>query len=326
MVVECPECGAKFSLDESRIPGEVAKVRCSRCRHVFRLTRQGEIIEGEGAPPAGESPQPFPPEDQGTALPAPEAREAAAPGPGPGPETVAEAAATPPPGAESTGLTSLAHGLRRWWWLAACGLVMAIFLGWWFVQGKSAPGPLKPLTDVIKRLKAKAPPAKPAAPEAQDPKKDAPAGAVATPPPPPVPAPDLRELAVDWAQAHYQDLVNDQAGQLLIIQGEVVNRSKTPRGPIRLKANLTNALHQILREEVVYAGTTLSEAELKSLNPEQIKAWLQKPGGRSQEQVLKPGQKQPFAVVFFGAPENLLELLAGFQIMVVEGPEAPARP
>jgi predicted Zn finger-like uncharacterized protein len=328
MVVQCPECGAKFTLDESRIPGEVAKVRCSRCRHVFRITRQGQVIDEAWAPPAEESPEPLPPGEEPEAPPSPDAREAAAPEPPPEPETVVQAAAAPPPVAESTGSASVAHGLRRWWWLAACALVIALFLGWWFVQGKSAPGPLKPLTDMIKRLKAKAPPPKPAAPEAQEAKKDAPApaGTVATPPPPPAPAPDLQELAVDWAQAQYLGLANDQAGQVLIIQGEVINKGKTPRGPIRLKASLTDFLHQPLKDEVVYAGTTLSDAELKSLDPERIKGWLQKPGGRSQEQVLKPGQKQPFTVVFFGAPGNLAESQAGFQIMVVEAPQAPARP
>jgi predicted Zn finger-like uncharacterized protein len=327
MVVECPECGAKFSLDENRIPGALAKVRCSRCRHVFRITRQGQVIGPEWAPPAEESPEPLSPGEEREAAPASDGWERAAPMPALEPETVAEAAA-PSPRAESTGSASVAHRLRLWWWLPALGLAIAVFLGWWFIQGKSAPGPLKPVIDVIKRLKAKAPPAKPAAPEAPGLKKDAttPAGAVATPPPPPAPAPDLRELPVDWAQAHYQGLVNDKAGQLLIIQGEVINKGKTPRGPIRLKASLTDSRHQPLKEEVVYAGTTLSDAELKSLDPEKIKGWLHQPGGRSQEQVLKPGQKQPFTVVFFGAPGNLVESQSGFQVMVVEGPQAPTRP
>jgi hypothetical protein len=72
----------------------------------------------------------------------------------------------------------------------------------------------------------------------------------------------------------------------------------------------------------VYAGTTLSDTDLKTLNPEEIKGWLAKPGGRSQERVLKSGKKQPFAVVFFGVPNNLAETQSGFQLVVVEGPVA----
>jgi hypothetical protein len=126
---------------------------------------------------------------------------------------------------------------------------------------------------------------------------------------------------VDWAEAHYQGLVNDKGGgQLLLIQGEVINKGKTPRGPIRLKATLTDSQHRPLREEMIYAGTMLTDAELKTLNPEVIKDWLAKPGGRSQERLLKPGEKQPFAAVFFSAPGNLAETQAGFQLLVVEGP------
>jgi hypothetical protein len=144
---------------------------------------------------------------------------------------------------------------------------------------------------------------------------------VVKPPPPPVPPKDLREVRVDWAQAHYQGLVNPKAGQLLVIQGEVVNKGKTPRGPICLKVTLTDAQHLPLKEEIVYTGTTLTDAELKSLDPSEIKSWLARPGGRSQKKVLKPGEKQPFTAVFFGVPNNLAEAQSGFQLVVVEGPK-----
>ena len=77
-----------------------------------------------------------------------------------------------------------------------------------------------------------------------------------------------------------------------------------------------------MREEFVYAGTSLSDNELKTLPPEEIKGWLTKPGGRSQERVIKPGDKEPFSVVFFGVPNNLAETQSGFQLVVVEGPVA----
>lgn len=316
MVVKCPECGAKFFLDESRIPGATAKVRCSRCRHVFRLTREGEIVSPEWVPPLEEYPESLPPEEEREAMPPPDVRKAAEPAPVPEKEKAPEAMAPPPPEAAPAAVASAAQKLRRWWWVAASALVLIVALGWWFWPGKFPLGPRQPLTDAVNSQEGKAPPPEPSAPGTQ----------VATPPLPPVPAPDLRELPVEWAQAHYQGLVNDKAGQLLIIQGEVVNKGKNPRGPIRVKAILTDSRHQPLREEIVYAGTTLNDSELKSLDPEEIKAWLQKPGGRSQAQVLKPGQRQPFTVVFFGAPGDLSEKQAGFQIMVVEGSETGARP
>ena len=50
MIVTCASCLTKFSLDESRLPEQGAKVRCSRCQHVFHVvpplaTDEEEIVE-----------------------------------------------------------------------------------------------------------------------------------------------------------------------------------------------------------------------------------------------------------------------------------------
>jgi len=48
MIVTCASCLAKFNLDDSRISGKGAKVRCSRCQHVFYVAppeKKEEIIE-----------------------------------------------------------------------------------------------------------------------------------------------------------------------------------------------------------------------------------------------------------------------------------------
>jgi predicted Zn finger-like uncharacterized protein len=54
MIVTCASCMTKFSLDESKIPAKGAKVRCSKCQHVFFVTPPTE-------PPA-ELPPELPPE------------------------------------------------------------------------------------------------------------------------------------------------------------------------------------------------------------------------------------------------------------------------
>jgi len=185
-------------------------------------------------------------------------------------------------------------------WMVVIMLAIPLLaaLGWWIWQLQqpepAAPGPQ-------------------AGPEA-------PAPLVVTPSPPPAPAADLQELPVDWAQARYEDLVNAQGEQLLVIRGEVVNEGQAVRGPVRVKATLTDAQHQPVKEEVVYTGTGLTDEEAKTLDPDKIKGWLSQPGGRSGQQALKPGEKQPFTVVFFGVPANLAETQAGFQLVVVEGP------
>jgi predicted Zn finger-like uncharacterized protein len=49
MIVTCASCLTKFNLDESKIPGKGAKVRCSRCKHVFfvapPVTPKEEVVE-----------------------------------------------------------------------------------------------------------------------------------------------------------------------------------------------------------------------------------------------------------------------------------------
>jgi predicted Zn finger-like uncharacterized protein len=77
MIVTCSSCLTKFNLDESRIPAKGAKVRCSRCQHVFFVTppqeTKEEVLESfesfvkhheeliVGSDQKGEGGKPFPP-------------------------------------------------------------------------------------------------------------------------------------------------------------------------------------------------------------------------------------------------------------------------
>jgi predicted Zn finger-like uncharacterized protein len=45
MIVTCASCLTKFNLDDSRIPAKGAKVRCSRCKHVFYVVPPPETKE-----------------------------------------------------------------------------------------------------------------------------------------------------------------------------------------------------------------------------------------------------------------------------------------
>ncbi|MEJ2090870.1 MAG: DUF3426 domain-containing protein [Syntrophobacterales bacterium] len=310
MVVACPECGTRFSLDDSRISGNTAKVRCSRCRHVFRINRGGQVLAPPKEPPAAPLEEESPGQEVAEETSFPQATATVEPPPAPAEVEVPPAAAIPeemraPPEKNS----------RLWLWLPVLSLVVVIIgvLGWWAWQSSSG----KSSSDAVQSLDKPAL----AAPAAKA-GSSAPAPLVVIPPSLPVPSPELINLPVDWAQARYEGLVNPKGGQVLVIRGEVINTGKKLRGPIRLKAILTDAQHRPLREKVVYAGTTLTDEELKTLDPDKIKSWLVQPGGRSQDQELKPGEKQPFTVVFFGVPGSLAESRSGFQLVVVEGPVA----
>jgi hypothetical protein len=142
------------------------------------------------------------------------------------------------------------------------------------------------------------------------------------PPSPPADAADLKDLEIVGQEERYRGLVNRKGGQLLLIQGKVKNASQQPRGPILLKAILTDPKQKTVKEREFYGGTVVFDDELQSLDPEEINRWLDTPGGRAQKQVLKPGEEQSFMVVFFGAPPNLSGY--GYKIQVIKGPVAAA--
>jgi predicted Zn finger-like uncharacterized protein len=60
MIVQCEECKTNFNLDEKRLRGDSAKVRCSKCRHVFMIYKNqeepalsaGDTLFEESAPTA----------------------------------------------------------------------------------------------------------------------------------------------------------------------------------------------------------------------------------------------------------------------------------
>ena len=35
MIITCEQCSTQFQLDDSRVPAQGVRVRCSRCRHAF---------------------------------------------------------------------------------------------------------------------------------------------------------------------------------------------------------------------------------------------------------------------------------------------------
>jgi len=53
MIIKCDECQAKFKLDDSKISDKGAKVRCSKCKHVFTVYKApvASPVEAPVAPP-----------------------------------------------------------------------------------------------------------------------------------------------------------------------------------------------------------------------------------------------------------------------------------
>ncbi|MFZ5452043.1 MAG: DUF3426 domain-containing protein [Thermodesulfobacteriota bacterium] len=303
MVVTCEKCHTKFLLDEARFSEAKVQVRCSRCQNVFWVEREEEPPEGA----------PRKEEETFTPPPAPPPPTAAAEPPGLGeietefaPEEMAAAkAALPKP---SILFTAHAKRSSRLWIIAlVAGLLGGALLGvaiMWFGGYGWVAGHLQPKSPTpAPQIKVK---------------ESAKAVAVSPPLTPPAAPGDLKDLELSNQQERYRGLVNSKGGQLLVIQGTVKNASAQPRGPIKIKAMLTDPQQKIVKEREFYAGTVVFDDELQSLDPQEINRWLDTPGGRAQKQILQPGESQSFMVVFFGAPKNLSGY--GYKMQVVKGP------
>lgn len=64
MIVTCPSCGRKFNLPDDAIKSPYQKMKCSRCTHIFMLTKEeqepakAELIDDEiMVPPAAPEPE-----------------------------------------------------------------------------------------------------------------------------------------------------------------------------------------------------------------------------------------------------------------------------
>ena len=56
MIVTCPQCQTRFRIPDERVTAKGVKVRCTRCRHTFRVSRPAEPVEAAEDPFAQFSP------------------------------------------------------------------------------------------------------------------------------------------------------------------------------------------------------------------------------------------------------------------------------
>ncbi|RJR41161.1 MAG: DUF3426 domain-containing protein [Deltaproteobacteria bacterium] len=303
MVVTCEKCQTKFNLDDRRISGARVQARCSRCQNVFWV--EGERENQVAEPQVREEilPRLRPAEEDETFDLDKLEKEFE-------PELATAKTKLPKPSI----LFTAPKERSSWLWIVPliAGFLSGVLLGgviMWFGG----------YNWVAKNLQAKA-----QAPASQA-KVAEPAKVVAIPPPaaPPMASGDVKDLEINGQQERYRGLVNTKGGQLLLIQGNVKNSSTQPRGPIKIKAMLTDPQQKTVKEREFYAGTVVFDDELQSLDPQEIDRWLDTPGGRAQKQILEPGESQSFMVVFFGAPKNLSGY--GYNMQVVKGPVVPSQ-
>ena len=103
-------------------------------------------------------------------------------------------------------------------------------------------------------------------------------------------------------------ITNATAGRLLVISGNVLNDYKGDRSRIYLLGTLLATGNRTVATRRVYAGNTLTNAQLESMEPTEIDTQLNKPAGDNSRNLnVRPGQSIPFMLVFSELPSDLSE-------------------
>jgi predicted Zn finger-like uncharacterized protein len=103
-------------------------------------------------------------------------------------------------------------------------------------------------------------------------------------------------------------LMNNMAGQLYIIKGDVINNYPKSRSFILLKGNILDVKGKSVKQKLAYAGNIFTEDQLMNVSMEEIDIGLKNQAGKGDINVnIGPGSSVPFMIVFEGLPDNLGE-------------------
>ncbi|GFK95507.1 hypothetical protein NNJEOMEG_03372 [Fundidesulfovibrio magnetotacticus] len=292
MIVECPNCQTKYNLPDDKVGPEGATVRCSVCRHVFKVEPaapddfpgfgdSGDSTDAGIWPVSGEDETPG--DDFAAHLDAQRKKDPFEAG-GVSSSDFGSIDFGKP---EKTTTTSKGKKIAI---LAALGVVLlagvggaaAYFFEFWPFAKKTA-------------VTAEAP-AKPSVME----------NAPAAPPAPPAPPPAdyTGQILFDGFSNYFVD--NEKAGRLFVIDGKLVNRSPVTVGQIEVEATLLDAKDAPVVTKVFKAGPKANISELRLLGKEDLENRLS-----SKEEIMlynrmvKPGEEVPFMVAFANMPENV---------------------
>ena len=101
---------------------------------------------------------------------------------------------------------------------------------------------------------------------------------------------------------------NQWVGTLFVVSGSVQNGYAMPRSHIQVTGRLFSSGKEPAGVETVYCGNTLTDAELNSLPPNELKARLGNKAGAQNSNIDVPsGEILPYMIVFDNLPETLEE-------------------
>lgn len=102
---------------------------------------------------------------------------------------------------------------------------------------------------------------------------------------------------------------NQEAGQLLIIQGSAINHFAGARSAITVKGVIQDAAGKVLQQQTVFCGNYLGEEQLRTLKYVQIEEAMNNQFGNSLSNMnIKSGTAIPFTIVFRNVPKELANI------------------
>lgn len=119
---------------------------------------------------------------------------------------------------------------------------------------------------------------------------------------------------MDTLQAFY--LENIHAGQVLVIEGEVLNESPQPVSFILMEGKLYGTEDKVAQVQRCYTGNPLTRKEIAHLKPSEIQDRMMNREGKNLKNVrIPPGARVSFTLVFHNLPE--ISSLGNYSVDVI---------
>jgi len=131
---------------------------------------------------------------------------------------------------------------------------------------------------------------------------------------PPAGPPKPVVTITDSVQAYY--LENVHSGQVLVIEGEVLNESSQPVSFVMIEGKLFNSKDKVAQTQRCYVGNSFTRKDVVNLKLSEIEEKMMNREGKNLKNVrIPPGGKVPFMLVFHDLPE--ISTLSNYSVNVV---------
>ena len=118
----------------------------------------------------------------------------------------------------------------------------------------------------------------------------------------------------DSVQAYY--LENVHSGQVLVIEGEVLNESSKPVSFVMIEGKLFNSKDTVAQIQRCYVGNSFTRKEIANLKLSEIQERMMNREGKNLKNVrIPPAGKAPFMLVFHNLPE--MSTLSNYSVNVI---------